>query len=185
MSLLPGADGPISAPPGALRPFIDASEAARLLETATSKDKVGHILEDWLRSTFGCGLVLVVKNDVAVGWRGYFPDAEDMIEAVAVPIDKPSMLRGAYTTRLIYCGAPVEDDAKLNQRLWKLLRCRPPSEVLVCPVVVGKRAVNLLYAHALDENLPLTDTNVRDAMVVAAAASSTYMRLIKRDRAKT
>jgi len=175
---------PQTAPPEALRPFIDQAEASRMIEMATSKDHVGRVLEDWLRSTFGCGLVLIVKNEMAVGWKGFFPDAEDLIEAVAVPLNKPSMFTAPYDTRLAFCGPPPDSGAKLNQLMWKLLRCAPPSEVLVCPVVVGKRTVNLLYAHATDDESPLTDTNLRQAQVLAGDATAAYMRLIRRERAK-
>jgi hypothetical protein len=180
----PPAHHPVTAPPDALRPVIDRAEASRMLEMATSKEHVGRVLEDWLRSTFGCGLVLIVKNEMAMGWKGFFPDAEDLIEAVAVPLDKPSVFSAAYEKREVFFGSPTEEGAKLNQRMWKLLRCPVPSEVLVCPVVVGKRAVNMLYAQAADEDVMLTHTNVRDAEVVAADAAAAYMRLIRKERAK-
>jgi hypothetical protein len=61
---------PVTAPPGALRPVIDRGQASMLLEMATSKEQIGQVLEDWLRSTFGCGLVLVIKGDMAIGWKG-------------------------------------------------------------------------------------------------------------------
>jgi hypothetical protein len=174
---------PPSAPPDALRPFIDQAEASRLLETATSKELIGRILADWLRSTFGCGIVLIVKNELAVGWKGYFPDAEDLIEAVAIPLGKPSMFSAAHQARSALVGVPASDGAKVNELFWRLLRCAPPSEVLVCPVVLAGRTVNLLYAHA-DDDEPLTDSQMRAAMVVANDAGAAYMRLIRRERGK-
>jgi hypothetical protein len=154
-----------------------------MIEMATSKEHIGRVLEDWLRSTFGCGLVLVVKNDMLVGWRGFFPDAEDLIEAVAVPLNKPSMFTAAYASRKVFCGPPPEDGARLNTLLWKLLRCTPPAEVLVCPVVLGDRTVNVLYAHHEDGET-LSDTVVRQAEVIAADAGAAYARLIRKKRAK-
>jgi len=179
----PDVPHPMTAPPEALRPLIDQAEASRMLEMVTSKEQVGRVLGDWLRSTFGCGLVLIVKNDMAVGWKGYFPDAEDLIEAVAVPLNKPSMFSGPFQSREAFVGEPKEDGAKVNQLFWKLLRCTPPSEILVAPVVLGSRTVNLLYAHAEDGE-PLTDTQHRQAHVVANDAAAAYMRLIRRERSK-
>ncbi len=179
----PPSSGPISAPPDALRPVIDQAEASRLLEMATSKERVGLVIADWLRSTFGCGLVLVVKNDMAVGWQGFFPDAEDLIEAVAVPLGKPSLLTPALDGRGAFCGVPNPEGAKANQLLWKLLRCPPPSEVIVCPVVIAKRTVNLIYAHSADDD-PLTDTQFRQTQVLAGDAGAAYLRIIRRERAK-
>jgi hypothetical protein len=50
-------------------------------------------------------------------------------------------------------------------------------------VVLGSRTVNLLYAHAEDGE-PLTDTQHRQAHVVANDAAAAYMRLIRRERSK-
>ncbi|HEY2515661.1 MAG TPA: hypothetical protein VGI39_32555 [Polyangiaceae bacterium] len=175
--------GPLTAPPDALRPFVDLSEATMMLGMASSKERIGEILEDWLRSSFGCGLVLVIKNEMAIGWKGYFPDAEDLIEAVAVPLGKPSMFSGPYQSRVPFQGAPSEEGAKANQLFWKLLRCAAPAEVMVCPVVMGNRAVNLLYAHVEgDGSLP--GNALEEAGVVAGVAAQAYARLIKKEQAK-
>jgi hypothetical protein len=173
--------GPISAPADMLRPVIDHAEALRLLEMATKKERVGSVLADWLRSTFGCGLVLVIKNDTAVGWKGFFPDAEDLIEAVNVPLGKPNMFSAVLDKREPYCGPPAE--ARAMQLFWKVLRCPVPSEVILCPVVIGKRAVNVIYAQVMDDSI-LTDTQFHETKVLAVAASVAYQRIIKRDRDK-
>jgi hypothetical protein len=162
---------------------IGGAQASMLIEMATSKEQIGRTLEDWLRSTFGCGLVLVIKGDMAIGWRGFFRDAEDLIEAIAIPLGKPSMFSAAYDTREPFRGAPPADGAKIQDRLWKLLRCTAPSDALVCPVVLGKRAVNLLYAQ-MDDGSALPDGAVEEVRALAADAAAAYARLIGRDRKK-
>jgi hypothetical protein len=152
-----------------------------MIEMATSKEQVGRVLADWLRSTFGCGMVLIVKNEMAIGWKGFFPDAEDLIEAVSVPLGKPSIFSKTYETQRPFFGSPTEDGAKTNQLFWKLLRCAPPYEVLVCPVVLARRTVNLIYAHPDGDNF-ISDTNFRQAQLLASNASDAYMRFIKKDR---
>jgi len=180
----PASEPPESAPEGAvLHPVIDTPEASRLLEMATSKEHVGRVLEDWLRSTFGCGLVLVVKGDMALGWKGFFQDAEDLVEAVAVPLGKPSLFSEAYGTRRPFCGPPPKEGMKADALLWKLLRCAPPAEVIVCPVVLANRVVNLLYAHD-ESGAPLTDTVFREAQVLAGGAGGAYARLIRKEQRK-
>jgi hypothetical protein len=168
---------PLTAPPEALRPVIDHAEASRMLEMATSKEQIGRVLEDWLRSTFGCGLVLVVKGDMAIGWRGFFPDAEDLIEAVAIPLGKPSMFSTAFESQKPFRGAPPAEGAKLQERMWKLLRCAPPAEVLVYPVMLGKRAVNLIYAH-MEDGSSLADDVVDDARELCADVAAAYAKVI-------
>jgi hypothetical protein len=141
------------------------------------------VLEDWLRSTFGCGLVLVVKGDMAMGWKGFFPDAEDLVDAVAIPLGKPTMFGVAYESRALFHGAPPAEGAQLQERLWKLLHCAPPTEVLVIPVVLGKRVVNLLYAHA-DDGSPLTEAMLADAQRLCSDAAAAYAHIIDKDRKK-
>jgi hypothetical protein len=159
---------------------IDEAEASRLLAAATTKDEVGTVLDDWLRSTFGCGLVLVVKNEMAMGWKGFFPDADDLVEAVAVPLGKPSMFSLAYESKAPFAGRPPEGGAKQDGLFWRVLRCVPPAEVLVCPVVLGKRVVNLLYAHSEDASVAPSSV-ASSARLVAAGGAEAYARIIRRD----
>jgi hypothetical protein len=179
----PAEGGPVTAPPGALRPVLDLAQALTLLEMATGKEQIGRVLEDWLRSTFGCGLVLVVKGDMAMGWKGFFPDAEDLVDAVSIPLNKPTMFGQAYESRAPFRGEPPAEGAQLQERLWKLLRCPPPKEVLVSPVVLKKRVVNLLYAH-MDDGSPLTDAIADEAQKLSTEAAAAYARMIDKDRKK-
>jgi hypothetical protein len=170
-----------TAPPGVLRPIIDQAEAAALLESATSTEQVGEVLADWLRSSFGCGLVLLVRGDVLVGWKGFFLDAEETIPTLSVPIEAPSLFSFAYEARGMYCGPPEPEGVGVDAALWKALCCEPPSEVLVCPVIVGNRVVNILYAHPEDGG-PFADDAVCDAQLIAADAAAAYLRLIRQGR---
>ena len=175
--------GPVTAPPEALRPVIDRAEASQMLEMATSKDQIGRVLADWLRSTFGCGLVLMVKGDMAIGWKGFFADAEELIEAVAIPLGKPSMFASAYESHAPFRGPPPGDGAKVQDLLWKLLRCAPPGDAVVSPVVLGKRVVNLLYAH-MDDGSQVPEGVAAEAAALAREAAAAYARLIGKERGK-
>ena len=89
------------------------------------------------------------------------------------------MLSGAYENRTVFHGAPPAEGMTLQTRLWKLLRCKPPAAVLVAPVVLGTRVVNLLYAHAT-EDAALPSSAKDDILHVAATASAEYARLIRK-----
>ena len=43
------------------------------------------------------GEAYVIKGDMAIGWKGFFSDAEDLIEAVEEPQDLPA--RPAHAAR--------------------------------------------------------------------------------------
>jgi len=169
-----------TAPPGALEPVLDVAAAMAALEQAMTRDEVGDTLTMWLSSEYECGLVLIVKDGTALGWKGRAPDAEqELIESIAMPLGPPSMLAAAYEQRVVFCGPPPAEGAALQTRLWKLLRCTPPSEVLVAPIALGHRVVNLLYAHT---RRGLPPSSADDAMRVASAASAAYARVIRKKK---
>jgi Type II secretion system (T2SS), protein E, N-terminal domain len=171
---------PLTAPPGAIRPVLDADETIEALRRANTREEIGETLTTWLQSEYGCGLVLIVKENTALGWKGYAPDAEqDLVESIAMPLGPPSMLNTAYEQRAPFCGPPPLEGMTLQTRLWKLLRCKPPNVVLVAPVVLGSRVVNLLYAHT---DGILASTAAEDAARIASAASTEYARLIRKKK---
>lgn len=171
-----------TAPPDMLRPVINRDEAGAALKAATTRDGVAEVLVDWLRSTFGCGLVLLVREGSALGWKGFFPNADDdLLEAIAMPLSSPSMFKTAHDSREVFRGAPPQDGAALQTRLWKLLRCTAPTEVLVVPVVLGKRVVNLMYAHP-EDTVTISDDAVKDATDLCRDAVAAYTRLVKKTK---
>lgn len=171
-----------TAPPDMLRPVINRDEAGAALKAASTRDGVAEVLVDWLRSTFGCGLVLLVREGSALGWKGFFPNADDdLLEAIAMPLSSPSMFKTAHDAREVFRGAPPQDGAALQTRLWKLLRCTAPTEVLVVPVVLGKRVVNLMYAHPEDA-VTMSDDAVKDATALCRDAVAAYTRLVKKTK---
>lgn len=171
---------PLTAPPDVLlHAVIDRAEAVRLLALTTSKDEVGQILVDWLRSTFGCGLVLLVKDGTALGWKGFFSTAStELVEAVAVSLASPTMLSAAHDSREPFLGPPPAAGAALQSRLWKMLGAQPPTEVLVAPVVLGKRVVNLIYAHAEGGYL-VSPSALEDATALCLEAAEAYKRIVR------
>jgi hypothetical protein len=106
-----------------------------------------------------------------------------MIEAVAIPLGKPSMFSAAFDSLTLCHGRPPEEGAKIQARLWRLLRCAEPTDALVLPVVLGKRAVNVLYAHA-DDGSAIDAGVVDEAVTLAGEVAAAYARIIGRDRKK-
>jgi hypothetical protein len=119
---------------------------------------------------------------MALGWRGYAPDVdESAIESIAMPLGPPSMLTSAYEGKTSFRGPPPEVGMPIQKKLWNLLRCEPPAEVLVTPVLVGNRVVNILYAHGKTKE-SLGDSALEDAARVAAAAATAYAKLIRKTK---
>ena len=127
---------PRSLPPA--RPGLSAADAIRVIEAAGARDDVPLAVLDFLRSSFGCGIVFIARNDVAVGWKGFSALAGDsVVETLALPLTQPSILAIAYEARTMFRGAPPRDGDELHQRLYRAMRTASPTEAVVVPIVVS------------------------------------------------
>lgn len=159
--------------------MLGFDDAAFALQAAASRDEIGDLLTDYLRSVFGCALVLIVKSGTALGWRGFALDADPAtIESIATPLTSPSMLSVALEARAVFRGPPPEEGAALQNRLWKLLRCAPPTEVIVAPILMANRVVNLVYGHA-EDGATLAPGLEDEVARVCAMAAEEYARIIQ------
>ena len=162
------------------RPARSIADALKEIAAASSRDAIGDGIVAYLRATYALGLVWIVRDAIALGWKGFAPGVDaSVIEALSFPLASPSVLRVAYEQRLLFRGAPPRDGAMLNRRLWKALRCTEPGEVIVAPVAIGKRIVNLVYAHAEDGGV-IPDAAAVDLGRVCGVAAERYAELIRR-----
>jgi hypothetical protein len=174
--------GPIAVLPVSL----DVDEAATRMDEAQARDEIGDAMVGFLRSAFECGLVLITKDELALGWKGFGPPEVDpgVIEGIALPLKGASMLRSAYDTRAPFVGSPPAEGATLQARLWKLLKlAQPPEQVLIAPIVLKDRVVNLVYAHPRDGIKVALDL-VESLVGLAQVAAQGYLRLIQRTKHK-
>jgi hypothetical protein len=153
-------------------PTVTVAQALTRIDAAASRDDIAAALCAYLRSRCDCALVLVVREAMALGWKGFAPAASaTVVESLALPLGAPSMLRLAYDQAAPFAGPPPAEGAILQERLWKLLLCGRPSAVAVVPVMLRERVVNLIYAHG--------EIDVTALATLAQAASSGYARIIQ------
>jgi hypothetical protein len=165
-----------------VRPALSAATALAQIERARDRDTVAELLVDHLRDRFGVGVLCLVRQGVALGWKGFAPGADDAtIEALALPLDQPSLLRRVHDSARRFRGAPPDDGAILDQLYWLLLKTSVPRDAVVVPLVVQGRVVHLAYAHAIDGG-PLPDGAVEDLARVCAAAELALARLFQAAR---
>ena len=150
------------------------------LEAAIEKSDVANAIVRYLSQAFGCGLILVVKKDVALGWKAAASKLDEaVIEATMIPLGIPSVFQSVLQTAKLYRGPAPADGAVVHQRLWKVLHAPPPREVLVAPLTLGSRIVNLVYTHSSpDSVLPMMAE--ADLATIVSAAAGAYQRLIRR-----
>jgi hypothetical protein len=165
---------------GSVRPALGASEAMSRINAAHTRDEIADAIVDYLRSAFGCGVVMIVREGLALGWKGFAPGTDSAnVESIAMPLGAPSVLRLAHDRLTPFRGPPPEEGVTLQGRLWKLLRVpSPPEEVLVAPVLLRERVVNLIYAHATDGG-SLPEAAVVEVSALCSCAATAYARLIQ------
>jgi hypothetical protein len=167
---------PTAAAPSELPPILELDSAIDRMREASTRADIAAALLGFARTIFDVCALLVVRDDLAFGWKGFGPDLDtDRIEAMLVPLEAKSIFRQAVEANDLHAG-PAEPSA-IHSYLFKVLRTSPPPQAVVAPVSIRERVVNLLYGHKLrDAELPETDL---DALkLVARAAATAYARLI-------
>jgi hypothetical protein len=170
---------PPRSPASSTRPALALDAALARFEETVDRETIGTIIIDFLRATYGCGLLFIVKNEIARGWAGFGPGvAPADVEALSVPLD-PSSLLGAAFTRYALAQGPPEDTAKMTTSpIYAMLGCEPPREAIASPILVKGRVVNLIYAHAPDRGM-LPEFAPHELKRICEAASESFVRAIQ------
>jgi hypothetical protein len=161
------------------RPTASLGDLQRAIRRAHGRDGVGDLVVAGLRDHFGgcldAGMLLVVREPVAIGWKGFVRGGDaGSIEAIAVPLDQPSALAGPYRDGRGTFGRLAEATL-IDRRLWKAIGGPPPDEVLVAPIVLGGQTVCLLYAQGRGRPAAFA----ADAAALAEATSQAFERLLR------
>jgi len=179
-ALRPDPSPVVDRPKVRLSPPIPLEEALHRLTLVQNREGLGNVIKDFMAGYFGCGMVLGVREGLAQVWCGFAPGIPSAaMETIAFPIAMPSCFRASHDSRTSFRGPPPADGHKLQRQIWKYLHCTEPAEILVAPITVKNRVLNLVYAHA-DDLGRLPDGPVTDLLALCAAASSAYVRMIQR-----
>jgi hypothetical protein len=158
------------------------SPLAARIQRAASPDEIGDALCEGLRMVGEHGLVFRVKDRVAIAWKGFAPAGVQGLGTLSIPLTLPSMLRRGAEGKTLFCGEPIAEGGIYHHRIWTALGARPPREVVVVPVVLGKQVPNLLYAHPR-EGQSVPESTLTALAALAMAAATTYARLVGSRRA--
>ncbi|MGA7740701.1 MAG: hypothetical protein ABSF35_02890 [Polyangia bacterium] len=173
---------PRARPPGP-GPVVSLEDAIHRLALADHREQLADVVMDFMRGHFGCGMFFLVRDGHARVWRGFAPGIQEAaIETIAFPISMPSCFQLAHDRGTSFCGLAPAEGNRLQRQVWKYLHCEEPSEVVVVPVQVKNRVLNLVYAHATDGG-PLPAGPVMDLQALCAAISSAYVRMIQKLKA--
>lgn len=173
-ALTPAIPSPVGPAPRtlALDPALVAMTAAE------TRDDVVDALLAYLRHRFVFGVVFVCKDGLALGQVGFGNDVvEDAAASLVVPLSQPSVLRLAFDKVASFAGAPnAETQSSIQDRFFKLFGGVPPAKVVVVPVTIKGRVINLLYGHGPRHG------SVEEAAIelgtLAGAAEEAFVRII-------
>lgn len=153
--------------------------AVKAMKRATGRDRVGkilvHAMQDLLSPHVEIGMILIVRESLAIGWRGFIRGGDRAsIEALAVPLNQPCLLSTVYESGETYLGG-VEPTV-LDQAMFAHLGCEPPGGVMIVPVDIFHRRACLIYGHSR-ESLPKSVSEAIASLANGLAAS--FERLVR------
>ena len=166
-------------------PFaVTYGAACERIDTASHRDQIAEALVDYAKGRCDALVVFLIRDGNALGWRGWVaPPAvpTQPVEELSLPLGGASSLQSAHDAGKPFVGLPPSTARPVELQLWTALAVQPePVQVVVVPVLVKQRAVNLLYAHTLGG--PPPQSLITELTDLAGRAQASYLRLIKQAR---
>ncbi|MCE9575071.1 MAG: hypothetical protein K8W52_18110 [Deltaproteobacteria bacterium] len=166
----------------ALLPYRGACDR---IDQANHRDQIAAVLVEFAIGRFEALIAFLVRDANALGWRGRIATPRGLtapLESLALPLGGASALQAAHDSLRPFRGPSPSAAHPIEQTLWTVIGAEPPPiEVLVTPIIVKQRVVNLIYAHAPGgERLP--DVASDELCELAVRASTAYVRLIRQSK---
>jgi hypothetical protein len=180
-------------------PAAVAFEAAcERIDAAPHRERIADVFAEYARGRFDALAIFLIRDGNAIGWRGYVAPVllpagsassraaaalappKTPIEELSLPLGGASSLQSAHDTVRPFAGPPPATVHPTETRLWAALGSTEPAGVIVVPISVKQRVVNLVYAHTLG-GLPPQQL-VDELTELAGRAQASYLRLIRRAR---
>jgi hypothetical protein len=155
-------------------------EALRAIRGGRDRDRVGDQCVEALRgfavASLDAAVILVVRGDLAMGWRGFQRDGELDVAPIVVPLGEASVVAGARRDG----AAKRSDIAKarptaIEQRLIEAIGGPTPTYLLAAPVSIGQHVACVVFAQGHGA-MGLAAEVVEG---VAGAAGSAFGRLMR------
>jgi hypothetical protein len=126
-------------------------DIARAVRRAHRRGRIGDLAVGALRrfgDTIEAGLMLLVRETTALGWKGYSRKVDDVaFDELAVPLDAPTVLASAvHEGRALVIDGDHGTD--IDRRLWQALGKPNPGQVAVAPIVLHGHVICLLYGQS-------------------------------------
>jgi Type II secretion system (T2SS), protein E, N-terminal domain len=155
---------------------LSAEEAIQRMAGAQTRAEVAEGFIGFARGLFDVCALLVVRDDLAFGWKGFGPDLDaDRLETLLIPLDAPSIFKSALEEKDLFAGAAPP--SALHGHLFKLLRTSAPAQAVVAPILMRDRVVNIMYGQRAG-NAILDEASLEQLRKVARETATAYAHLI-------
>ena len=161
-------------------------EARDAIDNATQRDAIAQAFIDYAAGRFEVLALFILRDGNAIGWRVHMAGRSPPgLDKISLPLGGSSVLQAATDSGQPYRGASPSAGRPVEKRLWDLLNLpAEPEEMLVTPIVVRQRVINLVYAHA-PGGAPVPPHLADELWELAQRAGDAYLRLVQAARART
>jgi hypothetical protein len=162
---------------------ISYGAACERIDVAESRDEIADALCDYAKGRVDALILFLIRDGNALGWRGYLPDPSTLktpIEELSLPLGGASALQSAHDAGEPFVGYPPSAAKPVESKLWTALGVSEPTQVVVVPIMVKQRAVNLIYTHVIGG--PPPSQLVAELGDLAHRCETSYLRLIRQAR---
>jgi hypothetical protein len=159
----------VNAEPNAASTF---PEVTRAIRRATDRERIAELVMaaiDRFAPTCEAAMLLTVRGEVAIGWKGFVRDKEPPPE-FAVPLDRPGLVVVARKNTTARCSAA--DLGQIDELLLEALG-HDSGDLVVVPVAVAGQVVCMIATATA------ADAPVAAVEAVAAAAGAAFARLMQ------
>lgn len=154
--------------------------ACERIDSATNREAIADAFVEYGKGRCDALVMFLIRDGNAIGWRASVVRGKP-IEELSLPLGGTSALQAAHDASGTFLGPPPSQTRPIETALWAALGADPPPiDVLVVPVLVKQRVVNLVYVHALGG--PPSATLINEVQDLAARAQTSYLRLIRLTR---
>lgn len=162
-------------PPAAPAALVTVDATMAQIDAAPTRDAIAEAAVAFCQGRTHAALVLVIRDGAALGHRGFAPElTATAIEAVALPLSTPSVIKQVVETRQPFFGLVPEGSA-LAERFLRIFGGR---ELAAVPVALSGRVVCVLAVRPRGPGA-ITPGDLAD---VSAAMSDAFGRLIRDKR---
>lgn len=127
-------------------------EVSENLAKATDRDEIADILINCVGSDFKNVALFLIRGDSAIAWRAMSNNnAIKDISSLQIPINEPSALKIVAEGKSYYLGPLAETEN--NNILSNMFGEDKPSTVLLIPIIILGKIVNILYVEDSESNL--------------------------------